>query len=462
MADVQRQYDSKKMTCAELAGQFRSGDRIGFGVWYAEPYGVINAINALGDAAKGLHIACSIATCPSPYMRDHDIVFNTAFQGAQERMARAAGQQFFYTPINYCDGLRNAEYGRPCDYHVVRVSPMDETGMFNFSMTCSSDYRVIPWLKANRPKTTIVFEVNPKLPCVPGLPEYGNNEHSVEIPDIIVEDDTDLLSFAVPEANDVEQRIAKNVANLVEDRATIQIGFGSLPMAIGASLKNHKELGIHTEMLCEAHIDLLEAGAATNAHKGLYDGLSVATFALGTARLHDWIADNPEVALIPVEEVNRPDVHPRLNKLTSVNSVLAVDMCGQTMAHCIGPETYSGLGGAFEFAYGAQMSPGGKSIVCLPSTTTKSDGSVISNIVAQFPMGTRVTTPEHVTDWVVTEYGAAHLKFLPLEDRARCLVELAHPDFREGLEREMMDAGLQLDKLGRLPARPEGRLYIAE
>lgn len=134
MSDVQRQYDQKKMTCAELAGRFAQGDRVGFGVWYAEPYGMVQAVNALGDAARGLEIVCSIATCPSPYMGNHDIVFNTAFHGSQERGARAEGQQFFYTPSNYCDGLRGAEYGRPCDYYVVRVAPMDDRACLIFRL----------------------------------------------------------------------------------------------------------------------------------------------------------------------------------------------------------------------------------------------------------------------------------------------------------------------------------------
>lgn len=460
MSNAQQQYDQKKMSCAELAQRFQPGNTLSLGVWYGEPYGMINAINELGEAANGLHVACAIATCPSPYMDNPEVSISTGFHGGQERAARKINQYIYYTPGNYCDGLRSAEFGRPADYFIVRVGPMSNSGMFNFSMTCSADYRIVPWLKANRPDTKIVFEVNPKLPYVHGLAEHGNNELSIEFADIIVEDDTALMSYPVPPANEVELKIADNVAELVPDRATVQIGFGTLPMAIGACLKHHKELGIHTEMLCEAHIDLLEAGAATNTHKGLYDGKSIATFALGTERLHEWIADNPEVALIPVEEVNRPDVHPRINKLTSINSVLSVDMTGQTMAHCIGPTTYSGLGGAFEFAYGSQMSPGGKSIVCLPSTTTRSDGTVISNIVPHFALGTRVTTPEHITEWVVTEYGAVHLKFLPLEERARCLIDLAHPDFREDLERQVAEAGINMSKVDRLPARPKGVLRL--
>lgn len=461
MSNAQQQYQQKRMTCEALAQQFQSGETISLGVWYGEPYGMINAINDLGDQANGLHVACAIATCPSPYMENPDILVSTGFHGAQERAARAINENVYYTPGNYCDGLRSTEHGRPADYFIVRVGAMNDAGQFNFSMTCSADYRIVPWLKKNRPETKIVFEVNENLPYVHGLPEHGNNEHIIDLVDIIVEDDAKPMSYPVAPANHVELKIADNVAELVPDRATVQLGFGTLPMAIGACLRDHKELGIHTEMLCEAHIDLLECGAATNTHKGLYDGKSIGTFALGTERLHNWIADNPEVALIPVEEVNRPDVHPRINKLTSINSILSVDMTGQTMAHCIGPRTYSGLGGAFEFAYGAQMSPGGKSIVCLPSTTTRKDGTRQSNIVAQFPMGTRVTTPEHITEWVVTEYGAAHLKFLPLEERAKCLIELAHPDFREDLAREMTDAGINFDKIDKLPPRPEGVLRLS-
>ena len=267
--------------------------------------------------------------------------------------------------------------------------------------------------------------------------------------------------YPVPPANETELKIAQNVANLVEDRATIQLGFGTLPMAIGAMLCERRELGIHTEMFCEAHIDLIEAGAVTNAHKGLYDGLSVATFGLGTTRLHEWMEDNKDICIIPVEETNRSDVLARVQNLTSVNSILSVDMCGQTMAHCIGPRTYSGLGGAFEFAYGSQLSPGGKSIVCLPSTTTLKDGNIVSNIVAQFPVGTRVTVPEHITEWVVTEYGAAHIKYLPLEQRAKALLEITHPDFRESFERQIRDSGLNLDKADTLPPFPDGSIRLA-
>ena len=461
MADFEQQYRGKLTTCDAFVKQLKSGDVISLGSWSGEAYGVINAMNANSDALDGVIVSESIATCPSSYMENPNVVLSTGFYGPQERAAERANGNVYFTPGNYCDGIGSVTHGHRADYQVYRCGPLNERGFFNCSMAASTDYRILLWLKENRPETKIVFEVNSKLPRVYGLPEHGNNELSIDVPDIIVEDDADPLVFPVAPANEIELKIAHNVANLVEDRATIQLGFGTLPMAIGAMLCERKELGIHTEMFCEAHIDLVEAGAVTNEHKGLYDGLSVATFGLGTTRLHKWMTDNREIAVLPVEETNRANVLAKVQNLTSVNSILSVDMTGQTMAHCLGPRTYSGLGGAFEFAYGAQLSPGGKSIVCLPSTTRLKDGTVVSNIVAQFPMGTRVTVPEHITEWVVTEYGAARIKYLPMEQRALALLEITHPDFREEMEKQIRDCGTNLDKAAKLPPFPAGTIHKA-
>jgi acyl-CoA hydrolase len=461
MADFQQKYTDKLTTCDALVKQFEPGQVINLGAWYGEAYGIIKAMNENKDSLRDILVSSAIATCPSTFMENPTITVDSGFMGPQERAYGAAGGNVVYTPINYCDGIGLSKYGHPGNYQIYRVGLMNEEGKFNCSMTASTDYRTVLWLKENRPECKIVFEVNSKLPRVYGLPQHGNNELHIDIPDIIVEDDSDPLVYPVAPANEIEMKIARNVANLVEERATIQLGFGTLPMAIGAMLCERKELGIHTEMFCEAHIDLIEAGAVTNEHKGLYDGLSVATFGLGTERLHEWMTDNKDICILPVEETNRSNVLAKVNNLTSVNSILSVDMCGQTMAHCIGPRTYSGLGGAFEFAYGSQLSPSGKSIVCLPSTTTLKDGTVVSNIVAQFPAGARVTVPEHITQWVVTEYGAAHIKFLPLEQRAKALLEITHPDFRESFEKQIRDSGLNLDKVNALPPFPAGTLHLA-
>jgi acyl-CoA hydrolase len=264
-----------------------------------------------------------------------------------------------------------------------------------------------------------------------------------------------LPDYTTPEPTDVDRAIAANVAALVEDRATIQLGIGTIPMVIGRLLAERKELGIHTELFCQSHVDLIEAGSVSNAHKGVHDGVSVGTFALGEKRLYGWLADNPAFAMLPVEEINSVPVLAQVRKMTSINSILTIDLNGQACAHCIGPDTYSGLGGAFEFAYGAQLSPGGKSIVCLPAKTRLRDGREVSNVVARHPAGTRVTIPEHCVDWVVTEYGAIRLKFLSQQWRAAALIDIAHPQYRDELRREAMANGLDLAALAHHRRPPE-------
>jgi acyl-CoA hydrolase len=273
--------------------------------------------------------------------------------------------------------------------------------------------------------------------------------------DFIVEDHTPLKNYGTPEATATDRAIAANVAALIEDRATIQFGIGSIPMSIGKLLAGRKDLGIHSEMFCRSHLDLIEAGSVSNAHKGMHDGVSVATFALGDDRLYRWLDDNPAFAMLPVEQVNAVGVLAQIQRMTSINGVLTIDLSGQACAHCLESRTYSGVGGAFEFAYGAQLSPGGKSIHCLAARTTLRDGRVVSNIVARHPAGTRITIPEHSVDWVVTEYGAARLKFLSLEWRAMALIDLAHPDDREELMTRAAANGLNLARIANQRRPPD-------
>jgi acyl-CoA hydrolase len=339
---------------------------------------------------------------------------------------------------------------------------MDERGYFNLSLANSWESDAIDWYSRNAPATQIVVEVNPHMPRVCGLKQFGNNEFPLDVVSLIVEDDTPLLDYTMPEPTDVDRRIAANVAALVDDRATIQLGIGTIPMVIGRLLADRKELGIHSELFCDSHLDLIEAGSVTNVHKGLYDGVSVATFALGEQRLYRWLADNHVFAMVPVEKVNAVTVLAQVNRMTSINRILTIDLSGQACSHCLESQTYSGLGGAFEFAYGAQLAPQGKSILCLPSTTRLRDGIEVSNIVARHAAGTRVTIPEHCVDWVVTEFGAVRLKFLSLPWRAKALVGIANPRYREELERNALEGGLNLGSLSRLGRPPEHFFFRAD
>jgi acyl-CoA hydrolase len=424
------------------------------GGWSSQPHGFMQALCDRQDGPEPLFVLSHFATAPASFLDRPGVTTATGFYGAWERAAKRGRGNVLYHPLQFTHAAESYQVAEPPDYFVVRVSPMNEQGRCSASLNAGWEYRALLWHHEHTPRTRIVFEVNSHLPRVHGLEGFGGNELPIEIADVVVEDDTPPFRLETPQADEVARGIAGHVASLVDDGATLQLGFGTVPMMVGSFLHDRRGLGVHTEMFCDAHIDLIEAGAVDNTRKGLFDGFSVATFAAGSERLWRWVADNPDFALLPVEEVNRTDVVARVQKLVSVNSALSIDFAGQTCSHCIGPNTYSGLGGAFEFTYGAQLAPGGKSIVCLPSTTELSDGRVVSNLVVRHREGTRITVPEHCIDWVVTEYGAARLKFLPLEQRAQSLLRLAHPDFREGLEREAHDAGLDPVALGGYPAIP--------
>jgi acyl-CoA hydrolase len=458
MASFDEAYRAKRISHEELISKMRPGDAMTLGIWLGQAVGVMRALGRYAKNIDPLYISISHATAEGEFLSQPNIRCQSSFLGPSERAARRKYENVFYVPTQFTDAYRAVRTNRPPDFFVRRVAPMDERGYFNFSLSSSSEFDAIRWYSEHSPDTRVVFEVNPHMPKVRGLPQFGNNELHLSQVDFIVEDDTPLVEFTTPAPTEAERAIAANVVRLIEDRATIQLGFGSIPMIIGKMLCDRKDLGIHSEMFCEAHLDLVEAGSVSNAYKGLYDGVSVATFALGDSRLVRWVGETPTVAMLPVEEINPVPVVEKVNNFTSIHNGLTVDQSGQVCAHCLGPETYSGLGGAFEFVYGAQHSPGGKSIICLRSTTTLKDGREVSNIVSRYEPGTRITIPEHCVDWVATEYGAVRLKFLNLEWRAAALTRLAHPRYRDQLTKDAIANGLRVDKLAR-SRRPPAHFF---
>jgi acyl-CoA hydrolase len=455
MSEFDRAYRARLVMHEELIGRMRPGDALSFGTWMGQPHGVMRALMRYGRHLDPLYVFTSPASDAGELLALPNVRCVSSFLGPAERAAQRDFGNVAYLPTQYTDYQKYVRTSRPADFYLVRAAPMDDRGFFNLSLSASWQAGALRWLPRNAPDATIVVEVNRHLPRVCGLTQFGSHEIPVEDVHFIVEDHTPLREYATPEASATDRAIAANVAALVEDRATVQFGIGSIPMTVGRLLAGRKELGIHSEMFCRAHLDLIEAGSVTNAHKRLHDGVSVATFALGDDRLYRWLDDNPAFAMLPVEEVNAVPVLARVQRLTSINGVLTVDLSGQACAHCLESRTYSGVGGAFEFAYGAQQSPGGKSIHCLASRTTLRDGRIVSNIVARHPVGTRITIPEHSVDWVVTEYGAARLKFLSLEWRAAAMIDLAHPDDREELTTRAASDGLNLARLANQRRPPD-------
>ena len=200
-------------------------------------------------------------------------------------------------------------------------------------------------------------------------------------------------------------------------------------------LRDKKDLGIHSELISDGVADLAEAGVITNARKTLHQGKIIASFLIGTRRLYDFVDDNPFVELHPIEYVNDPFVVSRNDNMVAINSAIELDLTGQVCADSIGTRFYSGVGGQLDFIYGASRSKGGRAIIALPSTTQRSDGTLVSKIVPTLTAGAGVTTTRNHVHTVVTEFGAAHLYGRTIRQRARALIEIAHPDFREGLER---------------------------
>ena len=275
---------------------------------------------------------------------------------------------------------------------------------------------------------TVIAQVNRNMPFT-----CGQSTVPVEKISCFVPCDEPILELAPPKIGPVEEAIGKNVASLVRDGDTLQLGIGAIPDAVLRFLGDKKDLGIHSEMFSDGVVDLIEAGVVTNRAKTLHPGKSVVAFLMGTKRLYDYVDHNSDVELRPVDYVNHPAVIARNDNMVSINSCVQVDLMGQVCSESVGYKQISGTGGQVDFIRGAAMSKGGRSILAFPSTAAK---GTISKIVPILDEGAVVTTSRNDVDYIVTEYGVAHLKGYTLRQRARALIQVAHPDFRPALQEE--------------------------
>ncbi len=287
----------------------------------------------------------------------------------------------------------------------------------------------------------VIIEVNPNFPRT-----FGDTLIHLDEVDCIVESDYPVPEPPASKPGAIDVAIAGKVASLIEDGATLQLGFGSIPDIVARQLKDRKNLGIHTEMFTESMIDLIECGAVDNHHKGFLDGYSVCAFTFGSRRLYDYVDQNPAVLFKSCQFTNSSEIIGRNKQFVSVNAALEVDLTGQCSAESIGLTQFSGSGGQEDTVRGAQRSPGGKSILAMHSTfmEKQADGSrkMASKIVPFFKPGTAVTTSRNEVDYIVTEYGIAWLRGLTIAKRCQALIEIAHPAFREELQHTAKKSGL--------------------
>lgn len=413
------------VTAAEaVRAGIRSGDNVVFGHAAAVPVAVPEAMIEQADRLRGVRIFHMFTLGEGRYMgREYKDSFRhfTNFAAANSRIAVAEDRaDFLPCHFSRTPGLFDDVF--PPDVAVIQVSEPDSGGFCSFGLSC--DYTKPAAEKAK----TVIAEINPKMPYVGGdnLIHVSKIDYMVPVQGFLPE----LPASGVTEA---EENIGKHCASLINDGDTLQLGIGAIPDAVLLFLGSKRDLGIHSEMFSDGIVDLVGKGVITGMRKSLHPGKIVATFIMGSRRLYDFVNGNPDVELYPVDYVNDPRVISMNDNMVSVNSCIEVDLQGQISSESMGLKQFSGTGGQVDYIRGSAWSSGGRSIIAIPSTAS---GGKVSRIVPFLSAGAAVTTTRQDADFIVTEYGIARMRGRTLKERARDLISIAHPDFREGLEQE--------------------------
>ena len=430
---------SKRMSGEQAVRLIRSGDKVFVGSGGAVPQALVQAMTERAVELRDVevyHILTLGTTAETaPYVQpgmEKSFTHYALFTGPNVRRAQNEGRAYAI-PIhlsNVPDALES--YG--IDVALLQVSP-PRKGYFSMGVCVDTQ------LRAAKVAKTVIVQVNPQMPFV-----FGETLLTADEINAFVDVDRPLIALPKVKETEVSTRIAKFVADLIEDGSTLQMGIGAIPDAVLRFVKDRKHLGIHSEMISDGVMELMEAGAIDNSRKKIGKGRTVATFIMGSQNLYKWAHLHPCVQLMPCEFTNHVFNIAQNPKVVAINGALQIDLKGQVCSDSIrGGAYYSGLGGQLDFIRGAALSPGGKPIIALPSST-RVDKRRVSKIVARLPEGAGVVTGQGDVQWVVTEYGAVNLAGLPFGKRAEKLIEIAHPEFRGGLEEEALRDGFKLER----------------
>jgi len=457
-ADWQTRYASMIMTAEAAVREIRPGQRVFIGTGGAQPLHLVRALVARRRELADLEVLHSLTLGEAPYafkeLADHFSV-NTFFisSNVREMIQEGYGE---YTPLPLFDIPALFESGgMPLDVALIQVTPPDPQGRCSLGISVD----VVKSAAANA--SLVIAQVNPQMPWT-----MGDSMVSVWDLDILVPADeplieTDEFDFTdnvhsgevAAEARARTQAIGENIASLIEDGSTIEVGIGRIPHGVVEFLKDKKDLGVHTEVVTDAIIDLVEAGVVTGAQKSTDRGKVVTSFAMGTRRLYDYVNNNPVFSFNPTEYVNDPYVIGKQTKMVAINTALEIDLTGQVCADSLGTKFYSGIGGQADFNFGAGRSVGGRAIIALPSTAEKGSKS---RIVALLTPGAGVVTSRGYVHYVVTEFGIAYLHGKSVQERAMALITVAHPDFRE----ELLAKAVEYKWVRPEMADVEGRFFV--
>ena len=414
----------KAISAEDAVKIIKSNDKVYLQAAAAVPQVLINAMTARHEELRNVQI-CQLHTegeapYANPELKDSFHV-NSFFIGKNVRHTLKAGNGS-YTPV-FLSELPLLFKRNIVDLQValIHVSVPDKHGY------CSLGVSIEATLAAIDNADYVIAQVNKQMPRTHG----AGIIHISEI-NAFVECDEPLPVHAMSEPTEIERKIGNHVAGLIEDRSTLQMGIGNIPNAVLSRLTNHKDLGLHTEMFSDGVIDLILNDVINGNYKCINRGRALATFLMGSKRLYDYVDDNPFIEMRASDYVNDVSVIKQNPRMVAINSAIEVDLTGQVCADSIGAKMYSGVGGQMDFIRAASLSDGGKAIIALPSVTSKG----ISRIVPSLKPGAGVVTTRSHVHYVVTEYGVANLYGKTIKQRVKALTEIAHPDFRESIERD--------------------------
>lgn len=414
-------------TAEEAVRLIKSNDRVLIHGVNAVPFKLVHAMVGRASELRNVEIVHIHTEGEAPYTKPEyadSFRVNAFFVGSNTRKAVNEGRGN-YIPVFLSEvpGLIRKDI-LPVDVALLNVSMPDKHGY------CSLGVSLVGSLPACEKAKTIIAQINPNMPRT-----HGAGFIHVDKIDVMVEVDDPLPEQILPEPNETEMRIGRFCTELVEDGATLQMGIGAIPNAVLKSLNNHKDLGVHTEMFADGVIDLVEKGIINGKKKVKFPGKVVSGFVMGSKRVYDFVDDNPSIAMLDIAYVNDTKVIRRNPKVTAINSAIEIDVTGQVCADSIGTYHFSGVGGQMDFIRGAALSEGGKPIIALPSVTRKG----VSRIVPFLKEGAGVVTTRAHVHYIVTEYGIANLYGKNLSQRAKAMVEIAHPDHREELDKQVFE-----------------------
>lgn len=416
-------YKSKLLTANEAVRKVKSNHRVYNTGNAAVPFALLRALAERKDELNGVELVHPMLTgvdpCAQEEMKGH-FFHNSLFVGPADREAVNAGRGS-YVPVHLHNIPKLFDAGYlPLDVAFVHVSPPDNHGYLSLGAEVMAGHSAV------RNASYVIAQVNTRMPRT-----LGNSFIHISQVDAVVETEEELPTLGKPQVGEVEKAIGKHIANLIDDGSTLQLGIGGIPDAVLANLEGKKNIGVHTEMISDGLMEALKKGIITGTKKTLHPNKIVATFILGSKELYDFSNNNPLFEMHPTDYTNDPYVVSKNERLVAINSAIELDLTGQVSADSIGARIYSGFGGQSDFIRGAGEAKGGIPIIAIPSTTRNGK---FSRIVPVLKEAAGVVTTRADVHYVVTEYGVARLFGKNLHQRAKLLIDIAHPDFRESLE----------------------------